>query len=158
VTYVSKIINEASSAFPIEISFENTDLMILDGQQMSVKLYSEPQEAHRLPQSALDLDSEGNIGVKAIDESNIVPERLGNAYEFWIDLVDKYEKNCGVFVAFPEEMEGSIGVFFKKNSEFDKNSFGEIIHQYSDIDNNREKYVKNIQLTEEKIKELRNKK
>jgi hypothetical protein len=96
--------------------------------------------------------------INPIDESNIVPERLGNAYEFWIDLVDRYEKNCGVFVAFPEEMEGSIGVFFKKNSGFDKNNFGEIVHQYSDIDNNRDKYVKNIQLTEEKIKEIKNKK
>ena len=95
--------------------------------------------------------------INPIDETNIVPERLGNAYEFWIDLVDKYEKNCGVFVAFADEMEGSIGIFFKKNSGFDKNGFGEILHKYSDIDNNREKYVKNIELTEDDIIKIRNK-
>lgn len=89
--------------------------------------------------------------INPIDKSNIHPHSLGNAYEFWIDLVDRYEKNCNVFVAFPDEMEGSIGVFFKKGSNFDRNEFGEILHTYEDLDSNREKYVKNIEISEEGI-------
>lgn len=92
--------------------------------------------------------------INPIDKSNIHPHSLGNAYEFWIDLVEKYGKNCHVFVAFSEEMEGSIGIFFKKGSEFDSKKFGEILHVYEDFDNNRQKYVKDIQVSEEQIIEI----
>jgi hypothetical protein len=94
--------------------------------------------------------------INPIDESNIDPTRLGNAYEFWIDLVDKYEDNCKVFVAFADEMEGSVGIFFKKGSNFNRDLFGEILHTYSDLNSNREKYIKNIQVTENQIEEIAN--
>jgi hypothetical protein len=149
----SRVISTTTDEFFNSLKDRKFDLIFIDADHEKNQVFKDFCNSY-------DNLSENGIvllhDINPIDESNIDPTRLGNAYEFWIDLVDRYESNCKVFVAFPEEMEGSIGLFFKKGSNFNKDLFGEILHSYSDFDENREKYVKSIQVTEEKIIEISN--
>ena len=47
---------------------DNSDLSIRDGQTAEIAIQSEGQAAHLLPQSALTLDNEGNLGVRLVED------------------------------------------------------------------------------------------
>ena len=72
VSAVSKVINNNTSSFPIEISFANEDFKILHGQALLVKIFLGEKQAHKLPQSILVLNDKGELGIKCLDERNIV--------------------------------------------------------------------------------------
>ena len=74
---------------------------------------------------------------------------LGTCFEFWMSLVDNYRENCNALVEFPEEREGSMGVFIKNGNKFDKSLIGDLNRGYEYFDSNRDLYINSIALKKE---------
>lgn len=72
VTFLSRSADEQTRTFRVEIQVANTDLSIRDGQTVEIIIASDSEKAHLLPQSSMTLDDEGQIGVRAVSEANIV--------------------------------------------------------------------------------------
>lgn len=65
----------------------------------------------------------------------------GNCYEFWISLVDNYEKHTFTFEGLGT-VRDYVGIFFKNNlKQIDKSVFGDMEYGYEYLVNNREKYL-----------------
>ncbi len=72
VTFLSRSADETTRTFEVEISVPNSDLTIRDGQTATIRIAAEGAKAHLLPQSALTLSNEGQLGVRTIGASNVV--------------------------------------------------------------------------------------
>lgn len=79
VTFLSRSADETTRTFRVEIEIENTSGEISDGQTAEIMIAGEGATAHLLPQSALTLNDDGTLGIRAIDDDSIVafhPVRL----------------------------------------------------------------------------------
>ncbi|WP_170329261.1 efflux RND transporter periplasmic adaptor subunit [Ruegeria arenilitoris] len=90
VTFLSRSADETTRTFEVEITVPNQDLTIRDGQTADIRIAAEGAKAHLLPQSALTLNNEGQVGVRTVGAGNIVdfmPIRLlrDTAEGVWID-------------------------------------------------------------------------
>ena len=72
VTYLSRSADPTTRTFAVEVTVENADLTIRDGQTATIAIRSEGALAHKLPQSALTLNNEGVLGVRVVAEGDIV--------------------------------------------------------------------------------------
>ncbi|MGZ2258490.1 efflux RND transporter periplasmic adaptor subunit [Roseobacter sp. A03A-229] len=72
VTFLSNSADETTRTFRVEIEVPNGDNLIRDGQTAEILISAEGATAHLLPQSALTLNDEGTLGVRTIDEADIV--------------------------------------------------------------------------------------
>ncbi len=72
VTFLSRSADPTTRTFRVEIDVANPDLSIRDGQTAEILIASDGATAHLLPQSALTLNDEGTLGVRAIDDNAIV--------------------------------------------------------------------------------------
>lgn len=72
VTFLSRSADETTRTFRAEIEVQNADLSIRDGQTADIIIGSEGRMAHLVPQSALTLNDDGDIGLRTIDASNTV--------------------------------------------------------------------------------------
>lgn len=72
VTFLSRSADPATRTFQVEITVPNPDLKIRDGQTATIRIASDGTLAHRLPQSALTLDQDGQLGVRIVGADNIV--------------------------------------------------------------------------------------
>lgn len=72
VTFLSRSADETTRTFRTEIEVQNADLSIRDGQTADIIIGSEGRMAHLVPQSALTLNDDGDIGLRTIDASNTV--------------------------------------------------------------------------------------
>ncbi|MEM9031835.1 MAG: efflux RND transporter periplasmic adaptor subunit, partial [Pseudomonadota bacterium] len=52
--------------FRVEVAVDNADLSVRDGQTAEIVIASEGAEAHLLPQSALTLSNDGQLGVRLV--------------------------------------------------------------------------------------------
>lgn len=68
VTYISKVADNATRSFPIEIELPNPDGNILDGLTAEAKVNLGTVPAHLIPQSVLTLDDSGVLGVRSVDD------------------------------------------------------------------------------------------
>lgn len=90
VTFLSRSADETTRTFEVEITVPNPDLAIRDGQTANIRIAAEGTKAHMLPQSALTLNNEGQVGVRTVGKGNIVdfmPIRLLRDTEdgVWVD-------------------------------------------------------------------------
>ncbi len=79
VTFLSRSADETTRTFEVEITVPNPELLIRDGQTATIQIAAEGAKAHLLPQSALTLNNDGQLGVRTITTGNIVdfmPVRL----------------------------------------------------------------------------------
>lgn len=79
VTFLSRSSDEDTRTFRVEISVDNSDLSVRDGQTAEIQIASAGATAHLIPQSALTLDDDGRLGVRLVDEDGMVsfaPVRL----------------------------------------------------------------------------------
>lgn len=79
VTFLSRSADETTRTFRVEIEIDNSDLTISDGQTAAISIAGEGAKAHLLPQSALTLNDAGRLGIRAINDDQIVefhPVRL----------------------------------------------------------------------------------
>lgn len=72
VTFLSRSADETTRTFEVEITVPNPELLIRDGQTASIQIAAEGAKAHLLPQSALTLNNEGQLGVRTVGSGNIV--------------------------------------------------------------------------------------
>ncbi len=71
VSFVSRSADPQTRTFRVEITVENRDYQIRDGQTADILIGSAGQMAHLLPSSALTLNDEGILGLRLVDENNI---------------------------------------------------------------------------------------
>ncbi len=79
VTFLSRSADETTRTFEVEITVPNPELLIRDGQTANIQIAAEGVKAHLLPQSALTLNNEGQLGVRTVAAGNVVdfaPVRL----------------------------------------------------------------------------------
>ncbi|WP_428925393.1 efflux RND transporter periplasmic adaptor subunit [Marinibacterium sp. SX1] len=72
VSFISRSADPVTRTFSVEVSVDNADLAIRDGQTAEIAVASEGTRAHRLPQSALTLNNDGKLGVRIVDWEGIV--------------------------------------------------------------------------------------
>lgn len=72
VTYLSRSADPLTRTFRVEIEVANSDLSIADGQTAEIVIGADGSLAHLLPQSALTLNDEGALGIRAVGAGNIV--------------------------------------------------------------------------------------
>lgn len=72
VTFVSRSSDPTTRTFLTEIEVPNPDLAIRDGQTAEILIASKGANAHLVPQSALTLNDEGALGLRLVDDANIV--------------------------------------------------------------------------------------
>ncbi len=71
VTFISRAADPQTRTFRVEITVDNSDLSIRDGQTADILISSEGQLAHLLPSSAMTLNDDGDLGLRIVDEDNI---------------------------------------------------------------------------------------
>jgi len=72
VTYLSRSADPLTRTFRVEVEVANSDLSIADGQTAEILIGADGALAHLLPQSALTLNDEGALGIRAVGAGNIV--------------------------------------------------------------------------------------
>jgi multidrug efflux system membrane fusion protein len=72
VTFVSRSSDPTTRTFLTEIEVPNPDLAIRDGQTAEILIASAGADAHLVPQSALTLNDEGALGLRVVNDANIV--------------------------------------------------------------------------------------
>jgi len=70
VTFMSRSSDPETRTFRVEITVDNDDLQLRDGQTAEILIGADGQEAHLLPASALTLNNEGALGVQLATEEN----------------------------------------------------------------------------------------
>ncbi|KQB98319.1 hemolysin D [Loktanella sp. 1ANDIMAR09] len=71
VTFLSRSADELTRTFRVEVTVENSDLAISDGQTAEILVASDGRTAHLIAQSSLTLDDDGVLGVRTVAEDNI---------------------------------------------------------------------------------------
>jgi len=72
VIFLSRSADPTTRTFLTEIEVPNPDLAIRDGQTAEILIASDGADAHLVPQSALTLNDEGALGLRTVDEDNVV--------------------------------------------------------------------------------------
>ena len=67
VTFISRSADPETRTFRLEITAGNADLSIRDGSTAEIFITSKSEEAHLVPQSALTLDDDGLLGIRAVE-------------------------------------------------------------------------------------------
>ncbi len=64
VTFIARSADPLTRTFRLEVSVDNPDLSILDGQSAEIGIAYAGEKAHLLPQHVLTLNNEGTLGVR----------------------------------------------------------------------------------------------
>jgi len=76
VTFLSRSSDPQTRTFRVEVEVPNADLAIRDGQTAEILIQTEGRQAHLLPQSAMTLNDDGDLGVRIVngeDQAEFVP-------------------------------------------------------------------------------------
>ncbi|MBF9033652.1 efflux RND transporter periplasmic adaptor subunit [Rhodobacterales bacterium HKCCE2091] len=78
VTFLSRAADPATRTFRVEITVPNEEFAIRDGQSADILVQTEGTPAHLLPSSALTLDDDGRLGIRAAIDgvARFVPVRV----------------------------------------------------------------------------------
>ena len=71
VTFLSRSADPQTRTFRVEITVDNADLSIRDGQTADIVIASDGVMAHLLPSSALTLNDEGILGLRIVDQDSL---------------------------------------------------------------------------------------
>ncbi|RYG89819.1 efflux RND transporter periplasmic adaptor subunit [Loktanella sp. IMCC34160] len=72
VTFIARSADPTTRTFRVEVSVPNPDLAIRDGQSADILVAAAGRTAHLLPQSALTLNDAGILGVRILEDGNVV--------------------------------------------------------------------------------------
>jgi len=75
VTFLSRSADKTTRTFRVEIQVPNADLKIRDGQTAKIIVSADGAKAHLLPQSALTLNDDGDLGVRIVDDNSLAQFR-----------------------------------------------------------------------------------
>jgi multidrug efflux system membrane fusion protein len=68
ITFISRMADENTRTFAVEITLENRDGRLRDGMTAELQVELPAQEAHLLPQQALTLNDDGRLGVRTEED------------------------------------------------------------------------------------------
>lgn len=71
VRYVSKVADEKTNTYRVEVGIDNTDLELLSGMSVKVVVPTKSGQFTKISPALLSLDEEGNVGIKVV-ESGVV--------------------------------------------------------------------------------------
>ena len=71
VTFLSRSSDPETRTFRVEITVNNDDLTLRDGQTAEILIGAEGERAHLLPSSALTLNGDGALGVQTVAEGDL---------------------------------------------------------------------------------------
>ena len=72
VRYLSAASDDATHTFKVELALENHENKVPVGVTATIELQTEQVLAHKISPAALSLSKDGGLGVKVIDENNLV--------------------------------------------------------------------------------------
>ena len=72
VSYVASRADESTRSFALEVDIANPERLRIAGASATLEIALEPRAAHRLSPARLVLDDQGRLGVKHVDEQDIV--------------------------------------------------------------------------------------
>ena len=72
VHYISRVANDVTRTFRVDIWTDNPDASIPDGLTAEVHLNGGSRKAHRIPTSALTLNDQGRLGVRTVIDGDVV--------------------------------------------------------------------------------------
>lgn len=72
VTFISKVASTTNGTFLVELEIDNSDMLLVSGQDVEVGINTGKKMAHKLPQSSLILNDSGVVGIKVLQDNNIV--------------------------------------------------------------------------------------
>ncbi|MEM6680325.1 MAG: efflux RND transporter periplasmic adaptor subunit, partial [Pseudomonadota bacterium] len=78
IRFIGRMADETTRTYKVEAVLENTDGRLRDGMTAEIRMTLDAGDAHRLPLSALTLDSIGRLGVRIVEEgrARFVPVRV----------------------------------------------------------------------------------
>ncbi|WP_092887117.1 efflux RND transporter periplasmic adaptor subunit [Roseicitreum antarcticum] len=72
VSFLSRSADPATRTFRVEVTVPNADMSIRDGQSADMMISATGDMAHLIPGSALTLNNEGQLGLRLLDDDDIV--------------------------------------------------------------------------------------
>ena len=72
VSFLSRSADPTTRTFRVEINVPNPELTIRDGQTAEILIAAKGESAHLLPASAMTLNDDGTLGVRIVDDNNVV--------------------------------------------------------------------------------------
>lgn len=69
VTFLSRSADPTTRTFRVDVDVSNSDLSIRDGQTAEIAIQAEGDVAHLIPQSALTLNDNGDLGVRIVEDN-----------------------------------------------------------------------------------------
>ncbi len=112
VSFVSRAADPNTRTFRVELTIDNPDYAIRDGLSAEILMPVRRPAAHLVPQSALTLSDEGEVGLRLVDADNttfFAPVRLlrDTAEGFW---VDRLPESARIIVVGQEFVEDGVRV------------------------------------------------
>ena len=75
ITYISSVADTSTRTFPIEVTLANSDHSIREGLTANIQIPVQEKSAHKISPSILSLADNGQIGVKIVDDDDVVQFR-----------------------------------------------------------------------------------
>ncbi len=72
VRFISVRADEATRTFRVELELPNPDATVREGITAITRIATDPVMAHKISPAVLTLDEQGQLGIKVLDENNIV--------------------------------------------------------------------------------------
>ncbi len=72
VKFLSRVADQDSATFLLELEVSNKDLAFVSGQSVTIDVNIGEKLAHEVPQSALNIEDNGELGVKVLDQNKKV--------------------------------------------------------------------------------------
>ncbi|MVO14875.1 efflux RND transporter periplasmic adaptor subunit [Parasedimentitalea huanghaiensis] len=72
VTFLSRSADPSTRTFEVQVTVSNANLSIRDGQTADIAISAPGDRAHKLPQSSLTLNNEGQLGVRVVNHNQVV--------------------------------------------------------------------------------------
>lgn len=72
VAFVARTADPATRTFRVEVAVDNADATLRDGITTEIRLPVERYAAHRVPSALLALDDAGDLGIRILDQDNVV--------------------------------------------------------------------------------------
>lgn len=76
VRFVAGSATDRTRTYPVEIELGNPDRALREGMTADIRIPLDTRTAHRIPASAVVLDDDGRLGVRIVDDGDIVRFRL----------------------------------------------------------------------------------
>ncbi len=72
ISYIARSADPETRTFRVEVTVPNDNDSIRDGMTAEIRISLPPVHAHMIPQTALTLDDDGRLGIRAVEDGKVV--------------------------------------------------------------------------------------